>query len=389
MTSKATALPWKKILMCASVALANYFSLAVVYPFLPFMVSDFFPLLPPSELGSRTGFLGASFNVGQLIGSLVWGRLSDRYGRRPIMLAGCLGTIVCVSGFMFSVNFYMALAMRFLWGLSNGNIGVCKTYLSEICDDSNQARGFAYFEALGGIGWLAGPAIGGILSQPTVHWPGVFPDLFDQFRYLLPCTIALCIATTSFVLAFKYLEETLHLSLAVAEDEQNETQLESLGDTKNGDDGKLLTNDAAGTAESEGPEVFMPATPAGSSFMSVLKQRNCIIACLCYAVLGLCVEMLEEGLYQFSLGHTQLSNFSVSTLDFIECAKRIWVSTRRHWVHNDGVRTSADFATVVCVSESSSSVRHVESVQGGGSVCGHRSILHAVCIDFWRLWRGG
>lgn len=58
-------------------------------------------------------------------------RFADKYGRRPIMLSGIMGTLVAIVGFGFSKSFAMAVFFRFLWGALNGNIGVAKAYLSE------------------------------------------------------------------------------------------------------------------------------------------------------------------------------------------------------------------------------------------------------------------
>jgi MFS family permease len=162
-SDNATPLPALKVTMVSFVMAANDISLVSIYPTLPFMVASFFPELPVEQLGRRAGILGSMFNFGQLFGSLVWGRLADRYGRRPIMLVGLLGTVLSMCLFAFAVSFEMACTARFLWGALNGNIGVGKTYLSEITDDSNQARAFAWLGVSWwycaarwtGIGWLS------------------------------------------------------------------------------------------------------------------------------------------------------------------------------------------------------------------------------------------
>ena len=81
-----------------------------------------------------------SDDAGSFFGSLFWGMMSDVIGRRPCLLAGIVGTLLAVVMFGMSTSFGMAVAARLLWGALNGNIGVVKTYMSEICDDSTQAR---------------------------------------------------------------------------------------------------------------------------------------------------------------------------------------------------------------------------------------------------------
>ena len=92
-----------------------------------------FPCFLYANIGRKAGYLGSAFFVGSFTGSLMWGWLSDILGRRPVMLFGLCGTIASELFFGFSQNFAWALAARFTWGFLNGNIGVAKTYLSEVC----------------------------------------------------------------------------------------------------------------------------------------------------------------------------------------------------------------------------------------------------------------
>lgn len=127
----------------------------MIFPFLPFMIHDFFPFLDKTELGMynigvlciesvitffflstylghKAGYLASAYFIGNFIGSFAWGWISDRVGRRPVLLFGVAVTISCELLFGFSQNFTWAIVARFLWGLLNGNIGVVKTYISEV-----------------------------------------------------------------------------------------------------------------------------------------------------------------------------------------------------------------------------------------------------------------
>ena len=85
-----------------------------------------------AHLGQKAGYLGSAYFIGNFAGSMTWGWLSDILGRRPVMLLGVCGTIFSELLFGFSQNFGWAIAGRFLWGLLNGNLGVVKTYVSEV-----------------------------------------------------------------------------------------------------------------------------------------------------------------------------------------------------------------------------------------------------------------
>jgi len=71
--------------------------------------------------------------AGQLFGAIIWGWMSDIYGRRSVMLCGLVGTLLFVVAFGLSTTYEAALFCRFMWGLLNGNVGVAKTYTESCC----------------------------------------------------------------------------------------------------------------------------------------------------------------------------------------------------------------------------------------------------------------
>lgn len=88
--------------------------------------------MPGYFIGHKAGYLASGYFIGNFIGSFAWGWISDRVGRRPVLLFGVAVTISCELLFGFSQNFAWAIIARFFWGLLNGNIGVAKTYISEV-----------------------------------------------------------------------------------------------------------------------------------------------------------------------------------------------------------------------------------------------------------------
>lgn len=126
----------------------------VLLPFLSFMISDFNVAPNQDEIGRYSGYLVGSFMLGQLIFSYVWGTISDRLGRRPILLVGLIMTAFSFLSFGFSTSYTMAIVLRLINGSVNGIVGVCKTYLSEITDNTNQAKGFAFLGVMRGLGMV-------------------------------------------------------------------------------------------------------------------------------------------------------------------------------------------------------------------------------------------
>ena len=82
--------------------------------------------------GKKAGYLASAYSVGSLAGSFLWGWISDRIGRRPVILFGLFGTIASELFFGFSQTYGWAIAARFLWGLLNANLGVGKSYVAEV-----------------------------------------------------------------------------------------------------------------------------------------------------------------------------------------------------------------------------------------------------------------
>jgi MFS family permease len=205
-----TPLPILKIALVGLVLFVNNFSMFVIFPMLPFIVQSFFPDMDNRDLGYYAGYLASAFHLGALISSLVWGIIADRIGRRPVLIFGTAGTGIAIVLFAFSKSFAMAIFARFLWGALNGNVGVAKTYLSEVCDDSNQAKGFAVIGFAASSGRLFGPIVGGYLSQPAKHFKA-FEDseFFKTFEFFLPMLIGMILCVVIFFLSLVFLEETL------------------------------------------------------------------------------------------------------------------------------------------------------------------------------------
>lgn len=94
----------------------------------------FDPSLSDSVISGQAGILHASFTAAQLLTAMMWGRVADssRFGRKKVILIGLTGTLVSCLGFGFSKTFWQALFFRCLGGVTNGNVGVLRTMISEI-----------------------------------------------------------------------------------------------------------------------------------------------------------------------------------------------------------------------------------------------------------------
>lgn len=139
------------------------------------------PVLPYYAEGTKfgatptqVGLLFASYSVMQLVFSPVLGRLSDKYGRRPILLMSLLGTAIGFLVLGFATTLLMLFIGRIIDGISGGNISTAQAYIADVTTKENRAKGMGLIGAAFGLGFVFGPAIGGILSRWGINVPFLF-----------------------------------------------------------------------------------------------------------------------------------------------------------------------------------------------------------------------
>lgn len=130
------------------------------------------PLIPSIATGYGlspvlVGFLLATYPIGQVIGAPILGRLSDRYGRKPVLLFSVLGSFISLVLLGLSNTILLIFISRLTDGLTGGNITVAQSYISDITTPENRAKGLGIIGAAFGLGFIIGPALGGILSQTS------------------------------------------------------------------------------------------------------------------------------------------------------------------------------------------------------------------------------
>ncbi|KAL9655125.1 hypothetical protein ABK040_008904 [Willaertia magna] len=210
-----TPIPYKKLLVVFIIYLVDSLSITSLFSYIGYMIKDFNIVSDSSKYAYFAGILASSFYLSQLFSSFVWGYLSDRIGRRPILIFGVTGGSIACFLFGFSYYYWLAIISRFTFGLLNGNIGVVKSYLSEITDSSNRAKAFSIIGVTFGMAAVIGPLIGGTFARPNAQYPKLmelFPSPFvkflDIFPYLLPNLIIACLGLFCTLLGYIYLQET-------------------------------------------------------------------------------------------------------------------------------------------------------------------------------------
>lgn len=138
------------------------------------------------------------------------GRVSDKLGRRPVLMLGMIGNVISAPLFGLAPTYFFAVLFRSFGGLINGNTGVAKAYATEITDDTNSAKLFSYLGFAWGMGVMAGPILGGGLSNIANTLPGVFsPDGFwGDYPYFLPMLTSSLISLIGLCIGYYVLDET-------------------------------------------------------------------------------------------------------------------------------------------------------------------------------------
>jgi len=154
------------MLVLLLVVFVNLVGFGILMPILPFYAQAF------HAPAWQVTWMFAAFSIGNFFAEPIWGRLSDRIGRRPILL----GTIFCSGlgfiGLAFAPNLWIALAVRLLTGLTTGNLSTIQSYIADITPPRFRAGRIGLLGAAFALGFVAGPGLGGLLARPQYGLAG-------------------------------------------------------------------------------------------------------------------------------------------------------------------------------------------------------------------------
>lgn len=161
---------------------------SIILPLLPYFAKEF------NATDFQIGLLAASYAAAQLVAAPILGRLSDRYGRRPVLLVSIAGNALGYLLLALAQSLTMMFVARLLAGLTAANISVAQAYISDITDEKSRGRGLGLLGAAFGLGFIVGPALGGALST---------------FGYAVPSFVSAVMGAFNFVLVVMWLPESL------------------------------------------------------------------------------------------------------------------------------------------------------------------------------------
>jgi DHA1 family tetracycline resistance protein-like MFS transporter len=188
------------MLTMLSVVFVDLVGFGVIIPLLPFYGQEFHA--SPWTITT----LMSTYSACQLIAAPLWGRLSDRVGRRPVVLVSVTTSVLGYLWLGSADALWMLFAARMLQGLSAGNISVAQAYMADISTPENRAKAMGGLGAALGLGFVIGPAIGGLLA-------GGDPN---RLNVALPSYVAAGLSSVALVLAITALRESLPPALRMA-----------------------------------------------------------------------------------------------------------------------------------------------------------------------------
>ncbi|KAH6917777.1 major facilitator superfamily domain-containing protein [Coprinopsis sp. MPI-PUGE-AT-0042] len=208
---KPTPLPKLQLFIAIFIQVAEPVTCTVIYPF----VNDLIRSMgithgDETKTGYYAGLVESVFYAAECLTVMHWGRASDIVGRKPILLGGMAGLAVSMFGFGLSKQYWTLILSRCLQGAFNGNVGVTKSVMAEITDETNRPQAFAFLPVAWSVGSTLGPAIGGGFTHAAEKWPEVFgrDGFFSHYPYFLPCVVAALVPLFAFLLASIALKET-------------------------------------------------------------------------------------------------------------------------------------------------------------------------------------
>jgi MFS transporter, DHA1 family, multidrug resistance protein len=141
----------------------------IVIPIIPFILQE---VTGKETVGSEMGLLMAIFSIGQFIFSPFWGSLSDRYGRKKILMFGVFGSAISMVTFGLSTNLTMLFLSRALAGvLSSATLPTTMAYISDSTSERDRNGGMGIIGAAMGMGMVLGPGVGGWLGGQSLSAP--------------------------------------------------------------------------------------------------------------------------------------------------------------------------------------------------------------------------
>ncbi len=200
----------KALYVLLAVVFVNIAGFGVIIPLLPFYAKSF------GAPDWQVFVLFAAYSVGNFFAEPLWGRLSDRIGRRPVLMITIFGNALTYVMLAFAPNLWIACLIRLTGGVLTGNISTIQGYMADVTPPDRRAGQLGLMGAAFSLGFMTGPSIGGLLAREDLGTVGFRPPLF----------FAACLALAAGIGITLFVRETRHAH----KDAPKRGRLEGLGD---------------------------------------------------------------------------------------------------------------------------------------------------------------
>lgn len=187
MRSQIAAVTRGKLFVLIITNFVDMVGLLMVLPLLPYYALD----LGASAIGITV--LVSSFTLAQLMSAPLWGRFSDRYGRRPAILVSLSAAMIAYLVFAYATSFWLLLASRIVQGAGGGTVSVIQAYVADSVEPKNRTRALGWLSAATNVGVALGPPLGSLALLLGRPGPGL---------------VAAALCATNIVFAFRFLPES-------------------------------------------------------------------------------------------------------------------------------------------------------------------------------------
>lgn len=170
-----------------AVIFINMLGFGIIVPLLPFYAKSF------DAPAWQIALIFSAYSVGAFFGEPFWGRLSDKYGRKPLLISTITGNCLCYLALAFAPNIWVAFAIRLIGGLAAGNGAVVQGYIADVTPPEKRARLLSYQGAAWNVGLIFGPMVGGLFAHPDAGPVGFRIPLFMASGLAALCVVAIAV----------------------------------------------------------------------------------------------------------------------------------------------------------------------------------------------------
>jgi MFS family permease len=203
-------LPVHQLSILALCKLAETVAPASLDPYLPEMIESFG--ISTKSVAKYAGMAGACYSISQCLTAVIWGRMSDRFGRKYLLLASLCGVMITSVLLGLSKSVVGFISVKILSGAGSGSASIIATMVAEMVPQKKlRPKAFAIMPFVWMLSVIIGPAVGGLFVQPARKYPNTFGEgsIFRKYPFLLPPLAISIIFLVGIVLGFLFLKETL------------------------------------------------------------------------------------------------------------------------------------------------------------------------------------